>query len=119
MFNKSCYLLGNHLLSLEKIKKWNKNRRARVFLAGSKNGKVAQLVEHLVEDQSVLGSNPNLSTNLKEGVSMTTKERFDKYVEEHCKNCENKNKFVCDIRITEIDDIIETKCNYYKREQIE
>lgn len=48
---------------------------------------------------------------------MTTKERFDKYVEEHCKHCENKNKFLCDIRITEIDDIIETKCNYYKREE--
>ncbi len=48
---------------------------------------------------------------------MTNEERFKKYVEIHCKNCENKNKFLCDIRITELDGIIETKCNYYKREE--
>lgn len=50
---------------------------------------------------------------------MTTKERFEKYVEEHCKHCENKSKFVCDIRIRTDEDIIEIKCDYYKREQIE
>ena len=46
---------------------------------------------------------------------MTNEERFKKYVEEHCSRCENKNKFLCDIRIAELDGIIETKCNYYKR----
>ena len=46
---------------------------------------------------------------------MTNEERFKKYVEENCKNCENKNKFLCDIRITVKRDVIETKCNYYKR----
>lgn len=47
---------------------------------------------------------------------MTNEERFKKYVEEHCKNCENKNKFLCDIRIIKKSDgVIETKCNYYKR----
>ena len=50
---------------------------------------------------------------------MTTKERFDKYVKEHCEHCGNKNKFLCDIRVRIDDDIIETKCNYYKRKQIE
>lgn len=48
---------------------------------------------------------------------MSNEERFKKYVEEHCKHCENKNKFLCDIRITEkINGIVETKCNYYKKE---
>ena len=46
---------------------------------------------------------------------MTNEERFNKYVEEHCKKKKKKNKFLCDIRIAEIDGIIETKCNYYKR----
>ena len=49
---------------------------------------------------------------------MTNEERFKKYVEEHCKNCENKNKFLCNIRIFKLDGIIETKCNYYKKEEI-
>lgn len=48
---------------------------------------------------------------------MTNEERFKKYVEEHCKHCENKNKFLCDIRVRTDADIIETKCNYYKREK--
>ena len=51
---------------------------------------------------------------------MTNEERFKKYVEEHCSRCENRIKFLCDIRITKkTDGTIETKCNYYKREQIE
>ena len=48
---------------------------------------------------------------------MSNEERFKKYVEENCKNCENKNKFLCNIRIIKrTDGIVETKCNYYKRE---
>ncbi len=47
---------------------------------------------------------------------MTNEERFKKYVEENYKNCINKNRFLCDIRvIKKSDGVIETKCNYYKR----
>lgn len=47
---------------------------------------------------------------------MTDEERYKKYVEEHCKNCKNKSKFICDIRISTIDNITRTKCDYYERQ---
>ena len=47
------------------------------------------MVERLVEDQSVLGSSPNLSTK-KEVYIMTIQEKLEKYKEEHCSKC-NKN----------------------------
>ena len=46
---------------------------------------------------------------------MTNAERFQKYVEENCKNCKNKTKFMCDIRISKINNIEQTKCEYYER----
>ena len=48
---------------------------------------------------------------------MTNEERFKKYVEEHCKNCDNKKSELCDIRIAVKNDMIETKCMFYEREQ--
>ena len=50
---------------------------------------------------------------------MTNEERFKKYVEENCKNCENKNKFLCDIRISCIDEIVKTYCDFYRRSKQE
>ena len=47
---------------------------------------------------------------------MTNEERFKKYVEEHCKHCENKNKFLCDIRISYVNEIVKTYCEFYERE---
>ncbi len=47
---------------------------------------------------------------------MTNEERYKKYIEEHCKNCKNKNKYLCDIRIFVIENTICTKCGYYERE---
>lgn len=47
---------------------------------------------------------------------MTNEERFKKYVEENCKNCKNSEKYLCDIRISVIDNIIQTKCQFYERE---
>lgn len=47
---------------------------------------------------------------------MTNEERFQKYIEEHCRHCKNKTKFMCDIRISAIDNIVRTKCDYYERE---
>ena len=47
---------------------------------------------------------------------MTNEERFKKYVQENCKNCKNKTKFMCDIRISNVNDITQTKCEYYERQ---
>ena len=38
---------------------------------------------------------------------MTNEERYEKYVKENCKNCKNKDKYLCEIVIT--------KCAYYER----
>lgn len=47
---------------------------------------------------------------------MTNAERFEKYIKENCKNCKNKTSNLCDIRISAINNIITTKCEYYERE---
>lgn len=47
---------------------------------------------------------------------MTNKERLEKYKEEHCGECKNKDKDLCDIRVFAIDRIIYTKCSFYERE---
>lgn len=46
---------------------------------------------------------------------MTNEERFKKYVEEHCKNCINRKNDLCDIRISYINGIVKTYCEFYKR----
>ena len=47
---------------------------------------------------------------------MTDKQRYEKYKNEHCKNCKNRNTDLCEIRISQINDITNTKCEYYKNE---
>lgn len=47
---------------------------------------------------------------------MTNQERIQKYIEEHCKKCKNKDKFECNIRVSQIDNTIKTNCDYYERE---
>ena len=47
---------------------------------------------------------------------MTNSERFKKYINEHCKNCKNNKTNLCDIRISVIDNIIRTKCQFYEKE---
>lgn len=47
---------------------------------------------------------------------MTNEERLRKYIQEHCKNCKNKDKELCNIRIFNLNKIIETKCEFYERE---
>lgn len=46
---------------------------------------------------------------------MTTKQRLEKYKQEHCKNCKNKNGNNCEIRVFYTPDVICTKCVYYER----
>lgn len=46
---------------------------------------------------------------------MTNEERYQKYIEENCKNCKNKEKDLCEIRISVFNNIITTKCVYYER----
>lgn len=46
---------------------------------------------------------------------MTNEERYQKYIEENCKNCKNKEKDLCEIRISVFNNIITTKCAYYER----
>ena len=48
---------------------------------------------------------------------MTNEERFQKYIDEHCKNCRHKNEDLCDIRISYLNGIVTTKCSYYQREK--
>ena len=50
---------------------------------------------------------------------MTNKERLEKYKEEYCSKCKNKDKELCDIRVFAIDKIIYTKCGFYEREEHE
>lgn len=50
---------------------------------------------------------------------MTNIERLEKYKEEHCRKCKNKDKNLCNIRVFAIDKIIYTKCVFYEREQTE
>lgn len=47
---------------------------------------------------------------------MTDKDRYDKYIKEHCVNCKNKDTMLCEIRIMDYNDIITTKCVYYENE---
>lgn len=47
---------------------------------------------------------------------MTNEERYEKYVKENCKNCKNKDKDLCEIRISSLNDVVITKCAYYERE---
>lgn len=47
---------------------------------------------------------------------MTNGERFKKYAKENCQNCKNRKSDLCDIRISVIDNIIQTKCQFYERE---
>lgn len=46
---------------------------------------------------------------------MTNSQRYEKYKKEHCKNCKNRKSDLCDIRISVIDNVIQTKCSYYER----
>lgn len=48
---------------------------------------------------------------------MTNAERYQKYIDEHCKSCKNKDKDLCDIRISYFNGIVTTKCCYYEREK--
>ena len=52
----------------------------------------------------------------KEVITMTSEERYQKYREEHCKNCKNKTTNLCGIVISATYNTIETKCAYYERE---
>lgn len=47
---------------------------------------------------------------------MNNQERIQKYVQEHCPNCKNKEKFDCEIRVFKNDNIVCTKCVYYEQQ---
>lgn len=48
---------------------------------------------------------------------MTNQQRYEKYIKEHCKNCKNNKTNLCDIRISIINNIVQTKCSYYERDR--
>lgn len=50
----------------------------------------------------------------KEVILMTNQERYQKYIKEHCKNCKNNKTNLCDIRIAVVDNIVQTKCQFYE-----
>lgn len=47
---------------------------------------------------------------------MTNQERINKYIQEHCNNCKNKEKYECEIRVFQNGDTIYTRCRAYERE---
>jgi hypothetical protein len=53
----------------------------------------------------------------KEGLAMTDKERYEKYINEICRECKNKETDLCNIRIFTLENIIFTKCVYYGRKK--
>lgn len=46
---------------------------------------------------------------------MTYEERYLKYKKEQCINCKNQETKLCDIKVSIIYDIVQTKCNGYER----
>ena len=44
---------------------------------------------------------------------MTNSERYQKYVKEHCSNCNNKDSDLCEIRIFTVNKTTTTQCIYY------
>lgn len=46
---------------------------------------------------------------------MSNEERYQKYIKENCKNCKNKERYDCEIRIYQREDTIITKCANYER----
>ena len=47
---------------------------------------------------------------------MVLKDLFEKYKKEQCKNCINKDKDLCEIRIINtLNNVILTRCVYYER----
>lgn len=48
---------------------------------------------------------------------MTNQERYQKYIKEHCKNCKNNKTNLCDIKIAVVDNIVQTKCVFYERDE--
>ena len=50
---------------------------------------------------------------------MTNAERFQKYIDEHCKDCKHRSEELCDIRISFLDGVVTTKCSYFEREKNE
>lgn len=48
---------------------------------------------------------------------MLTKESiYQTYVRTICSNCKNKTKFMRNIRISNVNNITQTKCEYYERQ---
>lgn len=47
---------------------------------------------------------------------MTNEERYQKYIEENCKNCKHrcKEEDLCEIRISATNNVITTGCIYYE-----
>ena len=48
---------------------------------------------------------------------MDNYERFKKYIETQCVNCKNRDTNLCEIRISVIDNIINTKCAYFEKDK--
>ena len=49
---------------------------------------------------------------------MTNKERYKKYIEEHCSVCKNRDTDLCNIKIWKDKDIIYTRCVYFENETL-
>ena len=48
---------------------------------------------------------------------MSNEERYKEYTEIHCKNRKHKKEELCNIRISAVEDRIETRCDGYEREK--
>ncbi len=48
---------------------------------------------------------------------MSNEERYKEYTKIHCKNCKHRKEELCNIRISTVENTIETKCDGYEREK--
>ena len=47
---------------------------------------------------------------------MSNEERYKEYTKIHCKNCKHKKEELCNIRISAVEGVVQTKCNEYERD---
>lgn len=48
---------------------------------------------------------------------MITEEKLEQFHRNVCQNCKNKGTDLCEIRISIINNIVQTKCAFYERDK--
>ena len=96
----ASFIILNYLLNCNKINDFNDRTRKVSIKKGSRCLSLMLCIAFI-----------------KKVVNMTNEERFKKYVEENCKNYDNRKSNLCDIRISYVNGIVKTYCAFYEREE--